>query len=127
MLSLAVALLLLGAGGLALQQHSGGARAEAQGHDAPWSITGVDHAAPDSVSLLASGEALDSDETLPVSFEHLNALALGLFLVSLGLLLGAGLVGRGAEQRLLTLLRLPSVVPRNCLRTPLSVLEVFRL
>lgn len=110
-LSLAAVLLSLCAGGLALQQ-PGGAPAG-------------DH--PGGPYISASMEALDSDETFPVDFDRLNVLALGLFLVSLGLLLGSGLVGRGAEQRLLELLRLPSVIPLLPVRSPLSALEVFRI
>lgn len=110
LLALAVALLLLCAGALTLQ-NSGG----------------VDRAAPGGSHYLASVEALDSYGTDPAGSEYLNALALGSFLVSLGLLLGAGLVGRGSERRLLELLRLPPVIPLTPARSPLSVLEVFRL
>lgn len=107
---LALALLLLFAGGLALQQ-SGGA----------------DPAAPDGSHLPASVETLDSDRVSPANFEHLNVLALGMFLVSLGLLLGSGLAGCGAQRRLLELLRLPSITPLPPARPLLSALEVFRL
>lgn len=128
-LYLTVALLLLCAGGLALQQ-SGATQAGERVHDAPGDPGGVastNHAALDGAALLASGEALDSNEPLPLNSEHLNTLALGLFLVSLGLLLGSGLVGRGSKQRLLELLRLPSVLPLAPATSPLSLLEVFRL
>lgn len=125
-LSLLVALLLLCAGGLALQQ-TGGAQSGERGHDAPGCVASADHAALDGAPLLASGEALDSDETTPLNFEHFNTLALCLFLVSLGLLLGSGLVGRSAEQRLLELLRLPSILPLAPATSPLSLLEIFRV
>lgn len=108
--ALAVALLLLCAGSLALQ-NSGG----------------VDRAAPGGSHYLASVEALDESEQTSSSFEYLNALVTSLFLVSLGMLLGAGLVGRGSERRLLEILRLPPVIPLAPARSPLSVLEVFRL
>ena len=110
LLALAVALFLLCAGELALQ-NSGG----------------VDRDAPGGSHYLASVEALDSYETEPAGAEYLNALALGSFLVSLGMLLGAGLIGSGSERRLLEFLRLPPVIPLTPARSPLSVLEVFRL
>ena len=107
---IAFALALLCAGELALQ-HAGG----------------VDRAAPGGSHYLASVEALDESEQESSTFEYLNALATSLFLVSLGMLLGAGLVGRGSERRLLELLRLPSFTPLTPARSPLSALEVFRL
>lgn len=124
LLTLAAALLLLCVGGIALQQT--GASAESQGsHGSPGVVAG--HAALDGPHLPASVESPDSEETLPVGSEHLNTLVLGLFLVSLGLLLGARLAGQAAERRLLELLRLPSVLPLVPARAPLSALEVFRL
>ncbi len=107
---IAFALVLLCAGGIALQ-HSGG----------------VDRAAPGGSHYLASVETLDESEQAYSAFEYLNALVTSLFLVSLGLLLGAVLVGRGSELRLLELLRLPSFTPLAPARSPLSALEVFRL
>jgi hypothetical protein len=69
----------------------------------------------------------EAEEVSPVGFEHLGALVLGLFLVSLGLLLGAGLAGRIGERRLLELMRLPAVLRLLPSRPSLSALEVFRL
>lgn len=110
LLTLAAAMLLLCAGSLALQ-HSGG----------------VDRAAPDGSHYLASVESLDSGGAATPESEQLNALLPGSFLVSLGLLLGAGLAGSGSERRLLETLRLPPVIPLAPARPPLSSLEVFRL
>ena len=61
---IAFALVLLCAGGIALQ-HSGG----------------VDRAAPGGSHYLASVEALDSYETEPAGSEYLNALVTSLFLL----------------------------------------------
>ena len=118
----AVALLLC-LGGLAVQD------ADADAGDREGGTTGVvdSHAALDGAHLPVPMETPDSEEKFPVGYEHLNALALGLFLVSLGLLLGAGLAGRAFERRLLELSRLPSSTPVAPARAPLSALEVFRI
>lgn len=123
LLTLVAALLLLCVGGTALQQTEAGA-GERGGGD---SVVAAGHAAIGGSHLPDLIEALDAKETFPVGYEHLNALSLGLFLISLGLLIGAGLVGRDGERRLLELLRLPSVIPLAPARAPLSALEVFRL
>lgn len=111
-LLLIVAVALLLAGGSVSQQPDGAA---------------AGHSQQSGSHIAVSVESLDSEESAPVDSERLNVLALGLFLVSLGLLLGSGLVGRGSRQRLLELLRLPSVIPVVPARAPLSAMEVFRL
>lgn len=117
LLTLLVALALC-AGGLALQSsHATSATGDA-GHGSEM-LSGS--------HLQAPAESPEPSETVPADYEHLSALAFGLFLVSLGLLLGAGFVGRAAERRLLERLRLPAVLPFTPSRRPLSALEVFRL
>lgn len=118
----AAALLLLFAGGLALQHASG-----MQGLSGHGAVARADHAQPGGFPVPASAETLESEETAPVEVERLNALSLCLFLVSLGLLLGVGRAGRGAELRRLDRLRLPAVVPRLPTGHPLPLLEVFRI
>lgn len=122
LLALAAALLLV-AGAHAAQPAGADARDGGSGHEAgvvaDGSATGDSH-------LPGPVEAPDSEEVSPVGSEHLTMLVLGLFLVSLALLSGAGLVGRTAG-RLLERLRLPSVTPLAPVRGPLSLLEVFRL
>lgn len=110
LLTLAAVLALLCAGSLSLQDSGG-----------------VDRAAPDGSHYLASVEALDSGEAAHSDSEYLTTLLLSSFLVSLGLLLGAGLVGRFRERSLLEALRLAPVIPLAPARPPLSALEVFRL
>lgn len=109
-LTLVLALVLLCAGSLALL-NSGGA----------------DRAAPEGSHYLASVESLDSGESAPADSVQINTLLLCSFLVSLALLLGVGLDGRGSERRLLERLRLPRVIPLKPVGHPLSMLEVFRL
>jgi hypothetical protein len=77
--------------------------------------------------LLSVVETPDSEELYPAGSDYLNTLFQGFFLVSLGLLLGAGLVGRALERRLLELRRLKSSTPLARARPSLSRLEVFRL
>lgn len=110
--------LLLYAGGLAAQHSGAGERA---GEDAGV-VVGSGY--PGGLHLPALVEAPDSGEASPVGSERINALALGLFLVSLGVLLGAGLAGR--EHRL-EALRLAPVRPWLPARVPLSALQVLRL
>lgn len=124
LLTLALAVLLLCAGGLALDQAGAGASVS-QDSGVVTHHAGSDGS--DGLHLPSVVETPDSEETYPAGSEHLNTLVLGLFLVSLGLLLGAGLFGRASERRLLELLRLPSITPLSPARLPVSALEVFRL
>jgi hypothetical protein len=118
LVTLGLAILLLCAGLLALHQLQQGEQ-------------GVSGAASyqvlDGSHLLSVVETPDSEELYPAGSDYLNTLFQGLFLVSLGLLLGAGLAGSVSERRLLELRRLPSSTPLARYRPPLSKLEVFRL
>lgn len=123
LLTLAVALFLLILGGSSLQ------------HAGTWTgkesvVSAIGHAAANGQvgqQLPVFADISEAEEVSPVGFEHLGALLLGLFLVSLGLLLGAGLAGRIGERRLLELMRLPAVLRLLPSRPSLSALEVFRL
>jgi hypothetical protein len=112
--------LLLYAGGLAAQ-HSGAGERAGEGAGV---VVGSGY--PGGLHLPALVEAPDSGEASPVGSERINALALGLFLVSLGVLLGAGLAGRELQHRL-EALRLAPVRPWLPARVPLSALQVLRL
>lgn len=118
LVTLGLAILLLCAGLLALHQLQQGEQ-------------GVSGATPHQISdgshLLSVVETPDSEELYPAGSDYLNTLFQGFFLVSLGLLLGAGLVGRALERRLLELRRLKSSTPLARARPSLSRLEVFRL
>lgn len=118
LVTLGLAILLLCAGLLALHQLQ-------QGEQGASGTTS--HQVSEGSHLLSVVETPDSEELYPAGSDYLNTLFQGLFLVSLGLLLGAGLVGRASERRLLELRRLPSSIPLARARPPLSRLEVFRL
>ncbi|WP_152670596.1 hypothetical protein [Rubrobacter aplysinae] len=124
LLVLVVAILLLLLGGASLQQAGewggDGSGPVAAGHT-------VGHEAVVGQHLPAFAEASDMEGAAPVDSEHLTTLALGLFLVSLCMLLGAGLAARVGERRLLESRRLPALLPLLPSRPPLSALEVFRL
>lgn len=120
---LVLALLLLCGGGLVVQQ-TGLNAGTPRSHDTG---VGADLAPPNGSHLPALLESPDAEEASQGVYEHLTALMPGLFLVSLGLLLGAGLAGSAGERHLLELLRLPSVLPLTPAKASLSELEVFRL
>lgn len=118
LVTLGLAILLLCAGLLALHQPQRGDQGV---------LGATSHQVSGGSHLLSVVETPDSEELYPAVSDYLNTLFQGLFLVSLGLLLGAGLVGRVSERRLLELRRLPSSTPLARVRPPLSRLEVFRL
>lgn len=126
LLTLAAALLALLLLSLASSGGGSAQKAEAWG-SGNTGIAAAGHAQSGGTHIPAFAEVPDAEAASPVGFEYLNALALGMFLVSLGLLLGAGFAGRAANRRLLELMRLPAVLPLLPHRPPLSALEVFRL
>lgn len=119
---LAFALLLMCVGGS--MQQAGSDLVAYSGHDAGADKNPVALGGSHSPALL---ESPDAEEALQEDSGNINMLIPAFFLVSLGLLLGAGLLGSGREQRLLDLLRLPSVSSPTPAKTSLARLEVFRL